>query len=185
MSRDLTPAESYAFWQHIEAQGGQSLLNSMESTLFTYAGKTTPLYSKESMQNRRKYPLLGGLFARRFDDLYGFLSKTENGLDLLKKIEHELGTIIQTKHGDENSYVFKWFIGELDPGFYECRENDRLFFEAIQDEYNLSLNIKKEELIKNAHSPLTDIIAGAEAKQAAQVSNPSKATTIGPVHLRR
>lgn len=150
MSRDFTPAETYAFWQQIQKQGGESLLDSMESTLFSYNGKTSPLYSEESMKNRRQYPLLGSLYAGRFDDLYGLLTKTENGTGLLKKIENELNTIIQTKEGNENSYVFKWFVGDLDPGFHYSQENDRLFFEAIQDELTYCPRIDETKISDTA-----------------------------------
>lgn len=150
MSRDLTPSETYAFWQQIEKQGGESLLDSMESTIFVYGEKSSPLYSEESMENRRQYPLLGGLFARHFDDLYALLSQTEAGLNLLQKIENEVDTIIKTKSGNEHSYVFRWFVGDLDPGFYESRENDRLFFEAIQDELAYCPNIDPSKITDSA-----------------------------------
>lgn len=183
MSRDLTPAESYAFWQQAEARGGESLLDSMESTLFTYAGETSPLYSKESMQNRREYPLLGGLYARRFDDLHKLLSQTEQGLGLLKKIEDELNTIIQTKTGSESSYVFQWFVGDLDPGFYECRENDRLFFEAIREEFEAMITLEKES-VSDKESPKRSLDEQIQAAENIKHNSSTPGITLQKPHER-
>ena len=97
MSRDLTPAEEYAFEQYLIKQGQGSLIDNMEETTITYAGKTSPLYSKESIENRRCFPLLGSLYTR-FDELHSLLSKTEEGLKLLRQLEKELGSFIENSN---------------------------------------------------------------------------------------
>ncbi len=50
----------------------------MENTTWTINGVSTPLVTKEAIENRKKFPLLGRLFVS-YDKLYSFLSEALAG----------------------------------------------------------------------------------------------------------
>lgn len=133
MSRDLTPRELYSLERTNIQNGNGSLWDFMENISFSYEGKTTPLYSSESIASRKKYPLLGRLY-NDFDQIYYYLSQIENGLKLLDRYEKELNAYITTGAGNRNSFLIQWFEGKLDPDFYYSAHNDDLFFASVQDE---------------------------------------------------
>lgn len=133
MSRDFTPEEAYLFEQANRKWGYTSILDSMERMTFTYNGITRPLYSKESMENRRKYPLLGSLY-HPFDKLYSFLSQVSGGTELLQQHENALKEYIETGRGDKDSFLIKWYEGKLDTNFHYSNRNDAMFFACVQDE---------------------------------------------------
>lgn len=130
MSRDFTPREMLGFEAYVMKQGGGNLFEQMKGTSYTFNGATRPLHSAEEMAIREQYPALGKLY-RLFPALYKSLSRISGGLDLLKQRDNELSVYVSNGTGREDSYLIKWFNGELDEGFYSDERNNSLFAEAI------------------------------------------------------
>ena len=132
MGRDWTPRETYLVEQHdLETKTGiGSIWDFMASATWVIDGKSISLHSAEEVALRKQYPVLGK-FLESFNDLYSKLSQFEGGLELLKQKDDELASYIETGNGDKNSYLVKWFEGELDEHFYYRERNDELFVSAI------------------------------------------------------
>jgi len=133
LSRDLTPKEAYYLEKELIAQGRTSILDMMENIMFVSDKGSTPLYSSETIEHCRQYPLLGSLL-NNFDDIYLPLSRLDGGYELLSNTESTLKEYIETGKGDRTSPLIKWFEGELDTRFYYSEQNDKLFKAAIMDE---------------------------------------------------
>ena len=129
MSRDFTPREVIV----VEKCTGVSYFNFMSTTVICCNGKEEPLYTPEAIALRKQFPLFGKL-VNRFELLYNPLSEIEGGIDFLKEKERELKTYIEVEKGDLNSYLVKWFEGELDPNFYYSERNEELFREKVIEE---------------------------------------------------
>lgn len=141
MSRDLTPKEMYLLEQQNIKDGHGSLWDFMENTKFldTRTGVTSPLHSKEEIELRREFPVLGRLYDR-FPELRDRLSEFEGGLQFLQKKDAQLGAFIESGKGDRDSYLVKWFEGTLDEGFHYSHRNDDLLLQKMCKEASLTLS---------------------------------------------
>lgn len=140
MSRDLTPKEMYLLEQQNIRDGHGSLWDFMEKMNFldTRTGVTSPLHSKEELDLRREFPVLGRLY-NRFAELHDRLSEFEGGLQFLQEKDAQLGEFIETGKGDRGSYLVKWFEGTLDEGFHYSERNDVLLLQKMCDEARLTM----------------------------------------------
>lgn len=129
MSRDFTPKESLA----AEKYTGFSMFDMMEHTVLSYKGEEKPLYTPEQISLRKQFPLFGKL-VNRFESLFFPLSKIEGGEEFLREKEKELEKWIENGKGDYNSYLIKWFEGDLDPNFYYSERNEEMFIEEMLEE---------------------------------------------------
>ena len=126
MSRDFTPRESLA----AEKYTGISLWHFMETTVIIYNGEEKLLHDPADVALRKEYPLLGKLI-NDFPDLYAQLIKIDGGLDILREKDNELAIYIEQGKGDFESYLVRWFEGELDTNFYYSERNEEMFIEEI------------------------------------------------------
>lgn len=133
MSRDWTPEESYLVEQQNIKNGRGSWWDLMETATWHINGQSWPMHSKESIENRKKFPLLGRLY-NDYDKLYAFLTQVSGGPELLSKLENELDGYIKTGLWDDKSYLLRWFTGTLDEHFYYSTRNDELFMESVKNE---------------------------------------------------
>lgn len=135
MSRDWAPFEHYLSEQeHIKAGRGD-LFAFLENLTFHYAdGTKVVLNPPEEMAIRRQFPMLGKLLMDDFMELHGRLSRIDGGIDFLHRKDDELAKFVETKQADENSYLFKWFMGKLDERFYYSERNNALFLECMLSE---------------------------------------------------
>lgn len=133
MSRDWTPAEHYMAEQERIKEGRGDIFSFMEGLRFVQKGeKEQILHSLEEMAVRRQFPLLGKLLMNNdFMVLHEKLSYIPGGIDFLHKKDNELAKIIETQKADEESYLFKWFVGKLDEGFYYSERNNQMFVECL------------------------------------------------------
>lgn len=132
MSRDWTPAEHYMNEQWQIKEGYGDIFHFMETLKIKYNnGKEEIVHSPEEMAIRRQFPMLGKLLMDDFVGLYEKLSSISGGIDFLHQKDKELARIIETKEADEESYLFKWFVGKLDERFYYGERNHQLFVECI------------------------------------------------------
>lgn len=140
MSRDWTPREHLAASRRMVALGYDGILDSMRNTFFVHKdGTQTPLYSEEEIALREQFPYFGSLY-EYFPELYDALSKYENRSEFLEQKETELAEFIATGKGDPESYLLRWFNGELDKNFYYSERNDALLMErACEEAATLSL----------------------------------------------
>lgn len=129
MSRDFTPRDVIA----AEKYTGISFFEFMATTIMCVEGKERQLYPAEEIALRKQFPLFGKL-VNRFESLYNPLSKIEGGIEFLKEKEKELEIYLETEKGDPESYLVKWFNGDLDPNFYYSEYNESLFVEKILEE---------------------------------------------------
>ena len=165
MSRDWTPREMYLVEKHNIKTGHGSWWDFMENSTWVINGKTLPMCTPETIAHRREYPCLGRLF-EEYDELYSFLSQLPGGLDLLGRYDKTLSDYIETGVGDKNSFLIRWFEGELDEHFYYRERNDELFLEAIREEAASLSNQKKmglDDQIRGAANRADG--TGAEDKQ--------------------
>ena len=95
-----------------------------------YNGEEWPLCTPEELEVRKQYPHLGKLL-QNFQELYDALARLEGGLDLLRKKDEELFLYIEKGEGDRDSYLIKWFEGELDPCFHYAEYNHKLFCDEL------------------------------------------------------
>lgn len=129
MSRDFTPRDVIT----AEKYTGISFFEFMNTTIIRANGKEEPLYTPEAIALRKRFPLFGKL-VNRFELLYNPLSEIEGGIEFLKEKEKELETYIETESGNPESYLVKWFNGELDPNFYYSEYNEELFIKEMLKE---------------------------------------------------
>lgn len=135
MSKDLTPEELLLLEKHMVATHGEShsLWAFMENITMNYKGETWPLRSKEQVDQRKQYPMLGKLM-NHFEQVHRNLSEMPGGLDVLARTDQELQQYVDTGKGDENSLVVQWFKGRLDKHFYYSEHNDEFFEEGLYEE---------------------------------------------------
>jgi hypothetical protein len=126
MSRDLTPRQTLV----MEKYTGFSVFDMMEHTTLLYKGEEQPLYTPEQISLRKQFPLFGKLI-NNFESLFFPLSKIEGGEEFLREKEKELEKWIEKEEGDYNSYLIKWFEGELDPNFYYSERNEEMFIDEM------------------------------------------------------
>ena len=129
MSRDFTPRDVIA----AEKYTGISFFTFMNTAIVHANGKEEPLYTPEAIALREQFPLFGKL-VNRFELLYNPLSRMEGGIEFLKRKEKELEKYLETPKGDPESYLVKWFNGELDPNFYYSEYNEELFVKEMLKE---------------------------------------------------
>lgn len=137
MSRDWTPAEHYMVEQRHISEGRGDLFDFLESLKFVYEdGKEEILNPPEEMAIRRQFPMLGRLLMDDFIELHSRLSSIPGGIDFLHGKDEELAHIInslksRSKDIDKETYLYKWFVGELDERFYYSDRNNELFMECM------------------------------------------------------
>lgn len=129
MGRDFTPRDIIA----AEKYTGISFFDFMATTVMCVEGKEKQLYPAEEIALRKQFPLFGKL-VNRFESLYDPLSKIEGGIRFLKEKEKELEIYLETEKGNLESYLVKWFNGELDPNFYYSEYNEELFVKEMLKE---------------------------------------------------
>lgn len=130
MSKDLTPREFLMFEDFSIAKGGISIWEMYETTIMHYGDETWPMCPPEELAKRKGYPLLGKLL-HQFAELYDKLAEIVGGLEFLRQKDAELAEYVNEGKGDRDSYLIRWFEGELDPCFYYSEYNDELFHEHI------------------------------------------------------
>lgn len=136
MRVDLTPVELLRLEKKAVAEGHFDLLESMEETMVTNlkTGEYRHLYSQKDIELRREYPIFGKLY-HDFKHLYERLAEFEGGLEFLKEKDSELAAYIENGgKGNPDSYLVKWFHGELDEGFHFSERNDALLLQKLCDE---------------------------------------------------
>lgn len=150
MSRDWTPAEHYLVEQRHIKEGHGDLFDFLENLKIVYDdGREVVVNPPEEMAIRCQFPMLGRLLMDDFMELYSRLNSIPGGVDFLHRKDEELADIVRTlearkKVADKKSYLFKWFIGELDNNFYYGERNNQLFVESMvleaqslnREEYN-------------------------------------------------
>lgn len=134
MSRDWTLREIFEFEREMIESGMGSILDNMRASTFSYKEKTWPQYSEEEMSAREQFPLFGRLLVGEFPKLYERLSKYENGLEFLKLQDLELSEYIATGNYNPDSYLVKWFNGQLDKNFHYRERNNELLIERVCEE---------------------------------------------------
>lgn len=137
MSRDFTPKEKLMTEKYM----GISIFDFFSNTKICYKDEEKPLYTSEEISNRKQFPLFGKLI-NKFEFSFFPLSKLERGEEFLREKEKELEEWIEKGEGDYNSYLVKWFEGELDPCFYYSERNEEMFIEELRNE--LTERNKKE-----------------------------------------
>lgn len=133
MGRDLTPREIYLLEQRDIAAGRGSLWDFMAGLRFVSADESSYLYSEDDLARRKEFPFLGKLYDR-FPVLYERMTEFEGGLEFLKQKDAELMAFVEQGVGDRNSYLVKWYLGELDQGFYYSERNDEMLLQCLCEE---------------------------------------------------
>lgn len=138
-------------------KNGTPIIEFMKGLSWVQDGKKTPMYSKEYIEICEKFTYLGKLFDR-FPRLYEEVCNYQAGEKVLNRIEAELKEYIEHAKGDEESFVIKWFHGELDEGFYYRERNDEMFHEKVLE------MVKEKETELNKNKSLDEKITGATDK---------------------
>lgn len=133
MSRDWTPRESLAFEQLNISRGFGDMWDFMENLVINYNDKSERAYSDEEIALRKQFPTLGKLL-NNFSELHEALSAFDGGLELLQEKDRDLAGYIETEACDKDSYLVKWFEGELDPHFHYREYNDQLLVARMCEE---------------------------------------------------
>lgn len=145
MSRDWTPFEHFLSEQRSISEGRGDLFDFMESlklyTVNPSDGKTNKdepivLHSAEDMALRKQFPYLGKYLFEDFNVLYDRISRFNDGVAFLHQKDKELGEIIVAleRSNVRDSYLKKWFFGELDENFYYNIRNNELLIDSICSE---------------------------------------------------
>lgn len=154
MSRDWTPFENFIYEQSSINRGFGDIFDFMENSKWVFPDSPEkPLHSPEEMAIRRQFPCLGKYLMKGFHDLYERLEAIEGGIELLHQKDVELAAYISAREykiterspeeiivhskpwqGNSESYLVRWFVGELDPNFHFSERNDELFIECILHE---------------------------------------------------
>lgn len=134
MSRDWTPFEHYLVEQHNIKNGQGDYWDFLASLRGAIAGKEpVRLHLDEEITVRKEFPVLGK-FLEPFMKLYERVSKYENGIEFLKLQDLELQEYISTGNHNPNSYLMRWFKGELVDNFHYRERNDALLIECVCEE---------------------------------------------------
>lgn len=158
MSRDLTPQELLAFEEmNLEREHGVDLFTHMRGLYIQFTGEEKQrVHSDEEMDIREEYPLLGKLYSK-FYKLYQDLEDIPNGLITLDNFEKELEDYVYHKKGNSESPIIKWFLGDLDEGFYYCQRNNALIYNhIIETAKTYSLNSSLDSKILSAEQKKTN-----------------------------
>lgn len=134
MSKDWKPIEQLLVESHHKKQGLPDMWQFMENLVLSVDnGKTyAPYVPKEEIELRKKYGNFGKLY-ENFVQLYKEITVFPNGEAVLRKTEKELENFIATGEGSPNSYVIRWYKGELDPCFYYRERNNEVLHQYLLD----------------------------------------------------
>lgn len=145
MSRDFTPREHLEVEKHF----GYSIWSFLESAKFSYEGEEWLMCEPAEIKARKQYPLLGKLLNRQFVPLFESLSSVEGGLELLKEKDEELSLYVEKGEGDTNSYLIRWFEGNLDTNFYYSERNHEMFCEEMVKEARNRNIVREVQLLED------------------------------------
>lgn len=137
MSRDWTPREHYFADLYMQREYKSNFREESLNMTISYEGKEEAVYTEEDKKILKKYRELGFLFSRNLLSLYERTSEHPIRRNrMLNELELQLEEIIKLstdrvavndfpKYIDD--YLLKWFIGELDKGFYYNSRNNKIF----------------------------------------------------------
>lgn len=131
MSRDWTLVEMYV----ADLQMGGKL-HEMKITR-TIAGVDHPVPIGPSAALKKKYPLLSFLWCDYIEKAAAKIPEetllmAENRLKELTEEVEVSGHIIHV-NDTKKDFMFQWFVGDLDPGFYDCTGNHSIFFAKLKE----------------------------------------------------
>ncbi len=131
MGRSLTPRE-YLELEHANvSHGGVSIIDSMASmTLHLNGEDLGRVHPDREIALRKEFPLLGKL-VDKFMFLYVELTGVDGGVDYLHEVDNQLAHYVETLEGNDDSFLFKWFNGELDSRFYYSERNEAIFVSTL------------------------------------------------------
>ena len=124
MSRDWTPQESFYATSKMD-----DFIEMANSTKIGYKGEMFPLYTKEERDLHSKYSYL----AMSQITLISWWWRKENRAPV-EYLDHCIQELVEHSNVVDET-VAKWFVGELDSGFYYSDWNNKILNEYLEEKF--------------------------------------------------